>query len=125
MIGKTKEQTKEEKKEILKEAKYLNDNGYYNIDNLIFCDENNIDAYIPDGKDKTIFEDKKEDDENKKKLNSDDFKITIENDCVIVKCPNGEDLVQSERIIKKRDEYYEFKIKNKKHANIVRIRKNA
>jgi hypothetical protein len=48
MIEKTIEDAPEDKKDKVKEAKQIFDNGYYTIDNVLYCAKNNIDAYIPD-----------------------------------------------------------------------------
>lgn len=63
MVEKTIEGAPEEKKKDVKEGKWINDNGYYSIDNIKYCDENKLDAYISDNRDKEIYKEGNEEEE--------------------------------------------------------------
>jgi transposase len=93
MIEKTAECAPDNKKEKVKEAKQIFDNGYYTADNLIYCDKNNIDAYIPDGQDKNVYSDRQDDYFNKNKLTSRECRIDIINGEIKIRCPAEKSLI--------------------------------
>lgn len=92
MIEKTKDLAPEEKKEKIKRSKFLFDNGYYTIDNLLYFIKNNIDAYIPNGQDKHLFQNKENDFSKKKKLTSRDCRVEKANDDLVIVCPDNKQL---------------------------------
>ena len=47
--------TASEYKKKLKKGKWISDNGYYSTENIIYCDKENIDAYISYKQDKKIY----------------------------------------------------------------------
>lgn len=114
MIERTEELAPLDKKEKVKEAKQLFDNGYYTIDNLKYCNKNNIDAYIPNGQDKHIFQDKEYNHSGKKKLTGRDCRIEKIDNKLKVSCPKGHELEFLKKY-KNGDDYSNFyRIKNKK-----------
>jgi len=74
MVEKTIELAPEEKKKDVNESKWINDNGYYSVENIKYCDENNLDAYISDKRDKNIYAE-----ENK--TNNEEKVIVFKNGC--------------------------------------------
>lgn len=113
MIEKNIDTIPDTKKEELKESRFVFDNGYYSADNLQYCDENEIDAYISDDSSKYIYTDKKDDDYflKKKKITSRDCKIEMKNGQILLKCPNEKELKFIRKC--KDGETYSYKYKTK------------
>lgn len=100
--------TSEENKELVKKAIWTGDNGYYSVDNILFCKENDVDAYISDSQDKEIYKDE------------DIKEITLENGC-IVKKENG--VVNLFCQNKKALKLYKERKTNGDRSNVYRIEK--
>jgi len=62
LIEQSIENVPDHKKQKAKQAKFLNDAGYYAMDNLLYCEENNIDAYLPDTQDRNLYSDSESND---------------------------------------------------------------
>jgi transposase len=86
MIDRTEKNIPEAKKEKAKEGAYIFDAGYNTVDNLLYCEKNNINAYIADEQDKNIYEDNKY---------SRSCKIDMIDGELNVSCSNGEKLIKT------------------------------
>ncbi len=95
-------------------AKYLNDAGYYSMDNLMYSDSKALDVYIPDTQDKNVYLDREKDD-SKTRTSGKTSKCTIEikNDGKKLICPGGRELNKKEKI--KNQKYYVFCIPDLEH----------
>jgi hypothetical protein len=103
MIEKTEKNIPESKKEQAKAGAYIFDAGYNTVENLLYCEENKINAYIADEQDKNIYEDNKY---------SRSCKIDMIDGELTVRC-SGDRKLQLLRKNKNKDKYtYLYKIEN-------------
>jgi len=99
MIEQSIENVPDDKKEKAKEAKYLNDAGYYSMDNLLYCEENNIDVYVPDTQDQNIYSDSAKN--NKRTLSTSSVcEIKLEEGKTKITCPGGQILEKLSKVRK-------------------------
>ena len=93
----------EEKREVLKDSKFLFDNGYYSTDNIVKAAHEKHDVYVADGQSKDIFSDKKSKTESEKKvIGSKDCELSKTKDGIVLKCP-GKKVFTTYSIGKKED----------------------
>lgn len=93
----------EEKCEVLKESKFLFDNGYYSTDNIVNAGNEKHDVYVADGQSKDIFMDKKSTAESEKEvIGVKDCELLKTEEGIVLKCP-GEKVFTRYSFGKKKD----------------------
>lgn len=78
-------------KEQASSANFLDDSGYYSIENLLYAEKHNLSVYIPGSKDKDVYLDEtgKEGADESKKITTKDCKLEYDGKSLTLCCPGG------------------------------------
>jgi hypothetical protein len=109
LLKNVQESVPTESKQELKDSKYLFDNGYYSVKNIIEADEEGIDVYIADGQSKDVFADEKNKDKSTQRcIGSKDCKLKKTENEISLQCPGGRSFEKYAMGKKNGEDFYRF-----------------